>query len=325
MRVSPGMFLTVLVGMIAIAGCAHAPQTTNGATVAALPKSNPVSSDISAARNVAAPVPEGPLFEGVAYRRIIKDGDRPMVAHVIEIDLSSARYRLGVTPADTSRGMEHTAKLTTAYLDEVDALLALNASYFLPFAGGSPAGDDYYPKVGDPVSVSGAAISGGRVVSPIETDLDIRVNAIVCFAGLRIAIEDGQSCPAGYPDGVAAGPRLLASGVRRPFTAFDNNYAVSAHPRTAIGVDKTGGKAFIVAVDGRQADYSVGASLDQLTDLFIGLGATEAINLDGGGSTTLTVAGKSGTPILLNRPIHTGVPGRERPVPNHIVLLPAAR
>jgi exopolysaccharide biosynthesis protein len=199
----------------------------------------------------------------------------------------------------------------------------VNASYFLPFAGGSPGGDDYYPKIGDPVNVSGAEMSAGETQSPVETDLDIRVNAIVCFSGLRVDIADGQVCPQGHTDGVAAGPRLLAAGQRRSFRTFDNNYAVMRHPRSAMGVTADRRRAWIVVVDGRQKGYSDGATLDELTDIFVSLGAAEALNLDGGGSSTLVVEDEAGAAVILNRPIHTGVPGRERPVANQILLVAA--
>jgi exopolysaccharide biosynthesis protein len=49
------------------------------------------------------------------------------------------------------------------------------------------------------------------------------------------------------------------------------------------------------------------------------MGATEAINLDGGGSSTMVL--KLGvTPQVVNSPIHTSIPGRERPVANHLGL-----
>jgi hypothetical protein len=268
---------------------------------------------------------EGPLGDGVVYRRIVSPSEPPLVAHIVDIDLSRSGFRFAVSQGDRSNGMEHTARLTSVVADEINAIVAVNASYFLPFAGGSPGGDDFYPHVGDPVNVSGAELAGGIQVSPVETDLDIRVNAIVCFAGVRIRIEDGQTCPAEFTDGVAAGPRLLAGGEKRSFAGFDRNYAVSVHPRTAIGVSECRQRAWIVVVDGRQTGYSAGASLEQLTEIFLDLGAVDAINLDGGGSSTLAHAPASGGAILLNRPIHTNVAGRERPVPNHILLLPAER
>ena len=300
--------------LLLLAGCA-------AQTASKLPSAPPPR-----ASEQAPPVAnERELAEGVVYSRIVRDGERPLVAHVVSIDLARGSYEFKVTQGDRSKGMEHTARLTTAYADQLDAIVAVNASYFLPFAGGSRGGDDFYPKVGDPVNVSGAALSDGEQVSPVETDIDIRVNAIVCFSGARIAIADGQSCPDGFASGVAAGPLLLADGARRSFAAFDNSYAVQTHPRTAIGVSADGARGWIVVVDGRQDGYSVGASLDQLTTIFRDLGADDAINLDGGGSTTLAHVDDTGAPVLLNRPIHTGVPGRERPVANHILLLPAKR
>lgn len=271
-----------------------------------------------------AAVPPGPLFAGATYERLLHTGDEPMVVHVVALDLSRPGLRFGVTPGDNSKGMEHIAKTTSAFLAESGAQLAINASFFLPFAGGSPGGDDYYPKAGDPANVSGAAIAQGRPVSPVETGLDIRVNAMLCFSAAQALIVDGQRCPAGSTDGVAAGPRLLAGGAQSSFTAFDNRQATTRHPRTAFGLSADRRKAWIVVVDGRQPGYSAGATLPELAAIFRKLGAADAINLDGGGSTTLVIRGSDGRPKLVNVPIHTGMPGRERPVANHIAVYAVA-
>jgi exopolysaccharide biosynthesis protein len=68
----------------------------------------------------------------------------------------------------------------------------------------------------------------------------------------------------------------------------------------------------------------MGASLPEMVTLFRELGAADAINMDGGGSATMAVVDKSGTPKLLSSPIHTNVPGRERPVANHIIVFARA-
>ncbi|RMD98315.1 MAG: phosphodiester glycosidase family protein, partial [Calditrichaeota bacterium] len=68
--------------------------------------------------------------------------------------------------------------------------------------------------------------------------------------------------------------------------------------------------------DGRQEGYSAGMSLFELAEFMRGLGCTEAINLDGGGSTTLVVASR-----VVNRPSDkTG----ERPVANALLLVASA-
>lgn len=58
-------------------------------------------------------------------------------------------------------------------------------------------------------------------------------------------------------------------------------------PRTAVGI-KEGGDVFFVVIDGRQEPYSSGISMPDLAQLMIDLGAVNALNLDGGGSSTFT-------------------------------------
>jgi hypothetical protein len=272
----------------------------------------------------AAPPPDAAdaaLHPGVQHITLTRGGEQVFVAQVLALDLTRPDLALVTTPANPAAGMEFVAMRTSRFLDTRDAVAAINASYFLPFAGGSKGGEDYYPHEGQPVNASGAVVTAGAVASPIETDLDIRVNAIVCFERLMVVIADGQACPAGYSSGVAAGPRLLADGARRSFAAFDYNYAATPQPRTAIGISADGRRGWMVVVDGRQEGYSAGSTLQALTDLFVELGASNAINLDGGGSATLVVESEGGEPRILNRPIHTGIPGRERPVANHIALV----
>jgi hypothetical protein len=98
-------------------------------------------------------------------------------------------------------------------------------------------------------------------------------------------------------EGVGGFPELLRDG--RPVLAdqtVNPSFGAQRHPRTAAGWTADG-RLLFVAVDGRQPPYSDGMSLDELTWLFQRLGATDALNLDGGGSTALVVEG-----ALVNRP-----------------------
>lgn len=118
---------------------------------------------------------------------------------------------------------------------------------------------------------------------------------------------------------LGAGPQLIKSGrisisyVQEQMAA---SFATDRHPRTAIG--KTAdGRLLMVTVDGRQRDASVGMSLHSLADLLLELNATEAINLDGGGSTTMVVKQR-----VVNRPSdETG----ERPVSDAILVFSRAQ
>ncbi len=274
---------------------------------------------VAAWQAAAAPPADRPLFDGVTYRqeRRVDASADPAVIHIVTLDLTRPGLRLGVTPPDRSRGMEYVAHTVRDDLIARHAQVAVNASYFLPFFGGSLKGDDYYPHDGEPVSVSGAAIGGGRVASPVEIDQDLRVSAILCL-GRRTDIRAGQRCPAGTRDSIAAGPHLLQAGQAVPL-----HRALMAEggkgPRTAIGLSADRWRAWIVVVDGRQKGYSMGADSAALVALFRDLGASDAMSFDGGGSSTLAVAEGKGA-VVLNRPIHTGIAGRERPVANALLV-----
>lgn len=90
------------------------------------------------------------------------------------------------------------------------------------------------------------------------------------------------------------------------------SFAAARHPRTATGLDRDTGRLWFVVVDGRSGE-SVGMSLPELTSLLHGLGAEDAVNLDGGGSSTMWVLGR-----VVNRPSD---PAGERPVANGLWLV----
>jgi hypothetical protein len=85
------------------------------------------------------------------------------------------------------------------------------------------------------------------------------------------------------------------------------------HPRTMFGIDR-GGHAWLVTVDGRQPDTSSGMTLVELQRLAKRLGLTDALNLDGGGSTTMVVAGN-----IVN---HPSDPTGPRTVSDVLLVLP---
>ena len=98
-------------------------------------------------------------------------------------------------------------------------------------------------------------------------------------------------------------------------------FAPVRHPRTIVGVASRGRRILLITIDGRQPGYSVGTTLRESARVALALGATEAINLDGGGSTTMVVArgGPDTTRFeVVNRPSD---PQGERPVGNALVMV----
>jgi Phosphodiester glycosidase len=107
-------------------------------------------------------------------------------------------------------------------------------------------------------------------------------------------------------DLVQAGPMLVSGGRslmdgedREGFSddaeQFDSDITVGRHPRCALGVNDT--ELLAVCCDGRRSGVDGGLTLAELARLMISFGASEAVNLDGGGSATLVHKGH-----LLNRP-----------------------
>jgi len=109
---------------------------------------------------------------------------------------------------------------------------------------------------------------------------------------------------------VGASHVLVRAG-RRWFASDGSAFADRRHPRTMSGVTRDG-TTLLVTVDGRQAGHSLGMTLREATDFMLGLGAVEAVNHDGGGSSTFVMRGR-----VVNRPSD----GRERAVTNSWVIV----
>jgi exopolysaccharide biosynthesis protein len=89
-----------------------------------------------------------------------------------------------------------------------------------------------------------------------------------------------------------AGPTLVLKGaIKADFESEDipESFYYDRHPRTSVGYSKDKLTLFIAVIDGRQEGYSMGIALDQLSEFFLRLGAWEAYNLDGGGSSTMVL------------------------------------
>ncbi|NLJ86315.1 MAG: phosphodiester glycosidase family protein [Firmicutes bacterium] len=117
----------------------------------------------------------------------------------------------------------------------------------------------------------------------------------------------------GVVHAVGGGPRLLRQGqvdITAEQERFQADITQGRAPRTALGVTERG-ELLLVTVNGRQNNISIGMTLAEAAELMRELGAIEAMNLDGGGSSTMVVRG-----IVLNAP-SDGVP---RPVSNAILV-----
>ncbi len=95
---------------------------------------------------------------------------RPMVVHIVNIDLKADGVRFLVTPGGGASEMEMKARRTTKFIKEFDLQLAVNAGFFYPFY--SKGLWFYYPKENDPTNVCGLAISQGEKYSAEEENFN---------------------------------------------------------------------------------------------------------------------------------------------------------
>jgi hypothetical protein len=166
--------------------------------------------------------------------------------------------------------------------------------------------------------------SGGNAIAAREAVIagyGPRSNTVAKFTvgdTVRVVLRASSQLSTLNPQLLIGGwPRILQDGrnvaARAPWTegTLSSNAEVR-HPRSAVGFSRDSSTLLFVTVDGRQAS-SVGMTLVELADLLKSVGAWDAMNFDGGGSSTLVVDGK-----VVNSPSD---PAGERTVGNALVVL----
>jgi hypothetical protein len=252
-------------------------------------------------RPIAKPQAVQPLFAGITIERRHRNRPYPQQVTILAIDLTAP----GLRP--WTNGDATTAQTTSAVLQANQLQVAINAGFFSPFYEETPW--NYAPRSGQPVTIVGRSIRDGQTYSRAPESFPV-----LCFYAqnaprLAQIVQGKEACP-GARQAIAGNRFLLRGG-----EAYKNGDAEGKrpYPRTAVAIDRAGRKLWLLIADGKQPGYSHGASLPELTALAQELGATDAINLDGGGSTTV-VAEVNGEPRVLNAPIHGKWPMMERSV-----------
>jgi hypothetical protein len=231
---------------------------------------------------VSAPTRGRPLGRAHSFRHALADG-RPTTVHAAVYERSRATLRVvAMDPAEPLAGW-------CARTGVADALVG---GFFVTPVG-TPLGELW---------IGGAR----RATTPFEAPWHA-VRSCVAIDGERIELAGRADLPA-IPAGdlLQAGPLLVRGGLsaaaagddREGFSAgsgqFDSDITDGRHPRAALGIDDD--LLIAVVCDGRAEDEA-GLTLPELAHLMTGLGARDAINLDGGGSATLISGGR-----LRNRP-----------------------
>jgi GH25 family lysozyme M1 (1,4-beta-N-acetylmuramidase)/uncharacterized protein YgiM (DUF1202 family) len=245
------------------------------------------------------------LFPGVTYLRRDLAEPRPLVAHVLAVDLKSLNLEFLVTPSPNNNDILCT-RTPSQFLEEFKLHAAINGGYY-SYLDATFNPSKYCPKGGDPVRISDYAASRGKVYSPKKTAqpvIHISKKNLVSFN------KTGQVFNA------VAGDRMVVVDGK----VVKNLAAQVPNPRTAVGLNRNGRWLTLMVVDGRQTGYSEGVTFPELAELLISYGVHTGANMDGGGSSAMVIRGFDGKPRTLNSPIDMNQSGKERAVGNHLGL-----
>ena len=234
-------------------------------------------------------------FVGVTVRQVHLDQPRPLRICVAEIDLTAQGVSFLVSPGNGDPNGdepgdpngETTRQSTFDFLKEHQAQLAINATFF----GMQNLETDNV----------GLLVSAGDRVSPfhrrwpaLNIDPENLVTIVrgehdtyqIISPGLGVTLHNA----------IGGSDQIITDG--QP-TTDQRDFSTALHPRSAIGFTANR-KLILVTVDGRQQGLSEGMSLLGLANFMIDLKCEQALNLDGGGSTTMVIADPE--PRVVNTP-----------------------
>jgi hypothetical protein len=236
--------------------------------------------------------------------------NRLQVVHAVRVDLQDPDVEFFTTPRiepNYIQGSQEVAAYTpTDFLDRNNLQVVINANFF--------DNGTYYLPAGTPMDLYGLSVSRGEVVSVTDHP---RYSASITFD------------PTNFPTMIRSNwpPNVSTEGI---YTAISGNYPVLINganvaprtdldldPRTVFGISQDRRYLYIVAIDGRQPGYSEGANYYECGQWLLALGASDGMNVDGGGSTTLVFESSTGEPIRINKSNAVADSGRERTVGGH--------
>ncbi|XHS77760.1 phosphodiester glycosidase family protein [Burkholderiaceae bacterium UC74_6] len=212
----------------------------------------------------------------VAYLRYapLKDS----VVHALRVDLQTPGVQVQLTPqVEAGQTLPNMASVA-------GTLASVNASFFTKT-----------------FTTRGLTVSHGEAWSGISEQQNSPLIACNSQPRCVIQLHAPFELQPGWTEVVAGTPWLLDEGRQR--TAIDDGICAylcaKAHPRTAVGLDASGRWLYLVAAEGRRGPV-LGLTLTELSQVMHQLGAHNAVNLDGGGSTTMLLQGES----LVARPLN---------------------
>ncbi len=201
--------------------------------------------------------------------------------YVLKIDPGKANFEFCV-------GVPGGRVLTSTFADSCGAVAAINGTFFNMAEGYNT----HYISIKDSV-----------IATTAEGEFNVRATGVFSSTGEEAEItywtRDKEKAGAAEDDyAMVSGPLLIADNI--DVTLADIPFNTARHPRSFVAITAKG-DILLVAVDGRQPGYAEGMNLTELRELAHLLDCVDALNLDGGGSTTLYVSGP-GQKGVVNKP-----------------------
>ncbi|HJH59203.1 MAG TPA: phosphodiester glycosidase family protein [Bacteroidetes bacterium] len=230
--------------------------------------------------------------------------DAEEFVNVLVVDQKKAKRRFALT------ALEGKLRRTSQAALDSGAIVAINGSFYNTRP---PYNSVCYLKINGEVIFERSGKMGDR-----------DGGAVLIDDRGRVSVEQGDPDDPQWvstrtePSIIGSGPMMLQDGQR--IDMGTGAFVTLRHPRTAIGT--SGNKVYLVTVDGRSKGNSLGVNLNELANILKWLGAENALNLDGGGSTTMYIEGQPENGIV-NRPCDNQKFDRqgERRVSNSLLLL----
>jgi exopolysaccharide biosynthesis protein len=225
-------------------------------------------------------------YAGVSYIDRTETAPRPVHMHIVQIDLSAPGLRFTLSPP--AGGREVVRQTTLEFLRQEHAQLAINAHYFLP-----------YPSADTDAWVIGIAASEGRVYSAFESpeqdyalladapgvNIDPVNHATIVHRDRRQPGGTHVAEPVTLWTTLAGSAQIVTGGMT---SIPDLAWYAAVNARTAIGLSRDGRTLTLFTVD--KSGGSEGMQVGEVADLLLrDYGVWDALNLDGGGSTTMVL------------------------------------
>ena len=218
------------------------------------------------------------IANGVTHTKstYVDGADKQYQVNVLTVDPAKAGFMMGSSgdgydyALDVGKRQNTKQHMEAAASNGVKVIAGVNADFFF-------INSDYHPE--------GLAIKNGTLISVGDGS---RPYFAITKDNKAIIGKSGASADTNSIFTAVGGSHVIVEDGKVADVDMGDSFGYTAHPRTVVGIKKDN-TVILAVIDGRQPSVSNGASLEKCAELMISLGAQTAINLDGGGSSTMIV------------------------------------